>query len=339
MKYLILPIALLFSSHSQAEDPDDNETELLHEKFRLNGISTQDAFGKAREEALSTTVRLVRNGKLIALGGIVDSSGYVLTKASDCVGAREAETSDGKKYRLKIKKRDESTDLALYQLLSEEESFPVIQWGEGNSTETGDWVLASFSMLQEIRVGVASGNPRKIGREGGVMGVVLGADGDSVGGVRISEVVPQAAAYKAGLQKGDVITSVDGRKLKSRDQVAKTVGKNDPGDVVRIEIKRKDEVKIFNVTLGHRSVTFDLFNRNLQMSGPVSKRKDNFPMILQHDLPLPKNSMGGSLFNLRGECIGFNIARVDRVTIYALPSYQVRKTLSEFLGKIRGSGK
>ena len=69
------------------------------------------------------------------------------------------------------------------------------------------------------------------------------------------------------------------------------------------------------------------------MSGPVSKRKDNFPMILQHDLPLPKNSMGGPLFNLEGECIGFNIARVDRVTIYALPESQVRNTLSKFLGK------
>jgi serine protease Do len=332
MKLLIL-LVFLFSTSSQAEETDDNETLLLAEDFRLNGISTQKAFGKAREEALSTTVRLVRNDKLIALGGIVDSSGYVLTKASDCVGAREAETSDGKKYRLKIKKRDEATDLALYLLISENKSFPVVRGGEGNATQAGSWVLSSFSMLDEIRVGVASGNPRKIGREGGVMGVVLGADGDSVGGVRISEVVPQAAAYKAGLRKGDVITSVDGRKLKNRDQVAKIVGKNDPGDVVRIEIKRKSEVKSFNVTLGHRSVTFDLFNRNLQMSGPVSKRKDSFPMILQHDLPLPKNSMGGPLFNLQGECIGFNIARVDRVTIYALPSSQVRKTLSRFLGK------
>lgn len=333
MKYLILSLAFLFSTYSQAKVTDDNKTELLDKKFRLNGLSTQDAFGKAREEALSTTVRLVRNDKLIALGGIVDSSGYVLTKASDCVGAREAETSDGKKYRLKIKKRDEATDLALYQLISEEGSFPVVQWSEDNSTQTGSWVLASFSMLEEIRVGVTSGNPRKIGREGGVMGVILGADGDSVGGVRISEVVPQAAAYKAGLRKGDVVTKVDGRRIKKRDQVVKLVGSNDPGDVVRIEIKRKDDVKIFNVTLGHRSVTFDLFNRNLQMSGPVSKRKDSFPMILQHDLPLPKNSMGGPLFNLQGECIGFNIARVDRVTIYALPSTQVRKTLFKFLGK------
>ena len=326
-------MAFLCWTSSQAQDTENNNTLLLAEKFRLNGVSTQKAFGKAHEQALSTTVRLMRNDKLIAMGGIVDSRGYVLTKASDCVGAREAETSDGKKYRLKIKKREEKTDLALYQLLSEGRVFPVVQWSDENSTRTGSWVLSSYSMLKEIRAGVTSGAPREIGREGGVMGVMLGAEGDGVGGVRISDVVPQAAAYKAGIRKGDVITKVDGRRVKKRDQVVKFVGSNDPGDVVRIEVKRKSDLKTYNVTLGHRSVTFDLFNRNLQMSGPVSKRKDNFPMILQHDLPLPKNSMGGPLFNLRGECIGFNIARVDRVTIYALPSSQVRKTLSVFLGK------
>jgi len=332
MKAITL-LFFLFWTPLLAQETERNNTLLLADKFRLNGISTQKAFGKANENALSTTVRLTRNDKLIAMGGIVDSRGYVLTKASDCVGAREAETSDGKKYRLKIKKRDERTDLALYQLLSTDHVFPVLEWGDGNSTQTGSWVLSSYSMLKEIRAGVTSGTPRKIGREGGVMGVILGAEGDGVGGIRISSVVPQAAAYKAGLQEGDVITKVDGRRVKKRDQVVKFVGSNDPGDVVRIEVKRNSIFKSYNVTLGHRSVTFDLFNRNLQMSGPVSKRKDNFPRIIQHDLPLPKNSMGGPLFNLQGECIGFNIARVDRVTIYALPSFLVRETLTKFLGK------
>ena len=331
---VLLTLVFVLCSYSTAQEADDNGSFKLEKKFRLNGLATQAAFGESSEQALRTTVRLTRNDKLIALGGIVDSRGYVLTKASDCVGAREAETSDGKKYRLKIKKRDEATDLALYQLLAEDDtSFPVVNWQEGNNTKTGSWVLSAFSMLKEIRVGVASGNPRKIGREGGVMGVILGQDGDSVGGVRINEVVPQAAAYKSGLREGDVITKVDGRRVKKRDHVVKVVSNNDPGDVVRIEIKRKEELKIFNVTLGHRSVTFDLFNRNLQMSGPVSKRKDNFPQILQHDLPLPKNSMGGPLFNLQGECIGFNIARVDRVTIYSLPSSEVRLTLKKFFVK------
>ena len=108
------------------------------------------------------------------------------------------------------------------------------------------------------------------------------------------------------------------------------VSKKDPGDVVSIDVLRKNETMKFRVTLGHRSVTFDLFNRNLQMSGPVSKRKDNFPLIIQHDLPLPKEAMGGPLFDLEGNCIGINIARVDRVTVFSLPAHIASKMTADF---------
>ena len=70
------------------------------------------------------------------------------------------------------------------------------------------------------------------------------------------------------------------------------------------------------------------------MSGPVSKRKDNFEMIIQHDLPIGKESMGGPLFNLDGKCIGINIARVDRVSTYALPAYLPSKVIAPFLEKL-----
>ena len=118
---------------------------------------------------------------------------------------------------------------------------------------------------------------------------------------------------------GDIIFRVDQRAVKKREQIVKLVTKKDPGDLVVTEVLRNDQRKTFKITLGHRSVTFDLFNRNLQMSGPVSKRKDNFPLIIQHDLPLPKEAMGGPLFDLEGKCIGINIARVDRVTVFSLP--------------------
>ena len=67
----------------------------------------------------------------------------------------------------------------------------------------------------------------------------------------------------------------------------------------------------------------------MQMSGPVSKRKDNFPLIIQHDLPLPKEAMGGPLFDLEGKCIGINIARVDRVTVFSLPASIAREMTTE----------
>lgn len=331
----ILSIILILNSFSFLHGESDwNRSMVLSADNRLNGKSTQNAFGRAKDISLKSTVRLVRNEKLIALGGIIHPAGYILTKASTCVGARNAETFDGKKYPLKIKKRFEESDLAIYQLISENKSFPVINWESENNATEGSWVIAAHPSLNEIRVGVKSGNSRKIEREGGVMGVLLINDNTEVSGVRISEVVPQAAAYRAGLLQDDIITHVDERRVKTQDSLIKIVGGKDPGDVVRIKLVRKKEIKNFVVTLGHRSVTFDLFNRNLQMSGPVSKRKDSFSLILQHDLPLPREAMGGPLFNLYGQCIGINIARVDRVTTYALPTNESLKTIQSFLKQL-----
>ena len=63
------------------------------------------------------------------------------------------------------------------------------------------------------------------------------------------------------------------------------------------------------------------------MSGPVSKRKDNFPMIIQHDLPLPPEAMGGPVLDINGKAVGLNMARVDRVTTYALTAKIVQESL------------
>ena len=328
---LLYTVCLLLSFSSSTFADDLNKTELLPSEDRLNGSSLQNAFGSTKDIALECTVRLLRNNKLIGMGGIFHSSGYIFTKASSCVGAREAKTFDGQRYGLKIKKRYEEFDLAIYKLISDENLFPKVNWNTENNTTEGSWVIAAHPSLKEIRVGVHSAKLRKIGREGGVMGVLLTSDKTKVGGVKVSEVVPQAAAYRAGLLESDIITHADGRRVKNQDSLVKIVGSKDPGDVVRIKLSRKGEPLDFLVTLGHRSVTFDLFNRNLQMSGPVSKRKDNFPMILQHDLPLEKEAMGGPLFDIEGKCIGFNIARVDRVTVYALPSSDIKQIVDGFL--------
>jgi len=38
--------------------------------------------------------------------------------------------------------------------------------------------------------------------------------------------------------------------------------------------------------------------------------------------------MGGPVFNLEGNCIGINIARVDRVTVFTLPANIAKSSFS-----------
>ena len=68
--------------------------------------------------------------------------------------------------------------------------------------------MSAYTELKEIRVGITSGKHREIGREGGVMGVMLGNESKS--GVLITEVVPHAAADKSGMRVGDIIQKLTG---------------------------------------------------------------------------------------------------------------------------------
>ena len=294
---------------------------------RLNGANTRKAFAKTKQAAFASTVRLIRNGKLITHGTIVSKEGLLLTKASACVGAREAVLADGQSYPVRIRRRDEKTDLALLQMMAKDKSFEPVQWSNEMLPKEGGWMVSADPKLKGLKVGVNSGTPRAIKREGGVIGVILGRDGDATGGIAIAEVVPRAAGATAGLKKGDVVTKVNGKSVKRREQVIELVGSHDPGDVVSIEVIRDERNFSYQVTLGHRSVTFEMFNRNLQMSGPVSKRKDNFPMIIQHDLPLPPEAMGGPVLDINGKAVGLNMARVDRVTTYAITAKVAQESL------------
>ena len=300
----------------------------LPDEQRRNGKDTLKAFGESADASLASTVRLVRNGRSLSLGTIVSKQGLVITKASVCIGAQNAILADGTSYPVRIRRRDKDTDLALLKIKGAKDLTPVA-WAKEEDPKEGSWLVSADPALKNLKVGIIGANTRSIDRIGGVIGVILGRDGEEVGGVMIERVMERSAGAAAGLKKGDVLISVEGRKVTSRETVIELVGANDPGEVVAIQVKRGERSLSFRVTLGHRSVTFDMFDRNARMSGAVSKRKDNFPMIIQHDVSLPPFAMGGPVLNLDGKALGINVARVDRVTTYALPAKFVRETLEK----------
>jgi serine protease Do len=291
---------------------------------RRNGRDTLGAFEESSKAGFRSTVRLTSKGRTLALGTIVTSKGHVITKASSSIGVQEATLADGTNYKIRIMGIDKETDLALLKMKRAKDLVPVT-WAEGNDSGEGSWLVSADPTLKRLKVGVIGAKSRPIDRIGGVIGVILGRDGEEVGGVMIQRIMPLSAGAAAGLENGDIITTVEGQKVTAREKVIELVGANDPGEIVDIQVKRGESLLSFRVTLGHRSVAFQMLDRNARMSGPVSKRKDNFPMVIQHDVSLPPTAMGGPLLNLDGKALGINVARVDRVTTYALPAKVVRE--------------
>ena len=98
---------------------------------------------------------------------------------------------------------------------------------------------------------------------------------------------------------------------------------------MEIKILRGEEGIAFTVTLNYKSNVFDMLDRNQQMSGKTSRRKAGFSDVLQHELPLTPQAMGGPLVNLQGKAMGINIARADRVTTFTLPASVAIKVAEE----------
>ncbi len=69
----------------------------------------------------------------------------------------------------------------------------------------------------------------------------------------IAEVVSGAAAEKAGVKVGDVITKFAGKDVTNFASLARLVGEKNPGDKVKIEVIRGEETKELTLVIGDRS--------------------------------------------------------------------------------------
>jgi S1-C subfamily serine protease len=325
---LIAALALgAFAEYAFGQTP-----EALPRTHRTNGRATVEAFQRAAENAMQGTVEILQGDHLVALGTVVASSGLILSKASELPESPTVRLPDNTESEAEIVGKDSELDVALLRISGK--ALTPIQWATGSEAELGQWVVAP-GQGERPWVGVVGAARRSIARAGGAMGIRLSTTVlEETDGVRILEVYPNTAAEAAGLEEGDVIRSIDGEPTLSSDRLIELVKRRDPGDTVRVRLQRGAEELEYQVTLGYRSV-FDPFDRNQRMSGRTSQRRAGFKEVIQHTIPLAPNVMGGPLANLNGETIGVNIARVDRVTTYALPSGLVREAIQRLEPGVR----
>ncbi len=317
-RYLVCLVAILALS-AAAMRFSGGGVNFLPPAQRTNGEETLAAFSPVTQRGQASVVEIVEGDKLVALGTVVSPLGYVVTKASEIPADPTVKLADGGRVKGRLLATDSELDLAL--LAVGMRNLPPVRWGASSSLRKGDWVV---SPGQEGRswVGVVSANRRSIKRVGGALGVSLGEGLPRRPGVAILGVVADSPADRAGLEAGDQVLMVDGQEVVASQQLISLIQEHDPGDEVTLRVRRGRNQMSVRVELGFYSI-FDPMNRNQQMSGETSDRRNGFPEVIQHVIPLTPDSMGSPLLNLRGETVGINIARADRVTSYALPAERV----------------
>lgn len=90
-------------------------------------------------------------------------------------------------------------------------------------------------------------------REVAYMGVQLEEETEHPeGGARVSEVVPDSPAEKAGLRDGDIIIVFDGKTIRGPVALTKQIHERKPGDTVRVDVLRDGTVKTLEIELADR---------------------------------------------------------------------------------------
>lgn len=305
-----------------------------------SGGKTRNAFGDVVKDANLSTVKVFSDGKHAAMGAVIDKDGFILTKASELGSKIEVQTVDGNKHPAEIVGVQNTHDLAM---LKTDIKLPPIKWASAKKAIVGQWVATTGWGTKPVSVGVVSTPRRSIPKRPGALGIrakMIKKNGkdEFAPGATIGEVYKGSAAADAGLQIDDVIIEVNGKDVKAFPDLAQTVRKFGPGDVLKLRVKRGDESFDVNVELSTMSVLPMMQNNRgaIQntMGGKLSNRRYGFPAVFQHDTVLKPEECGGPLVNLEGEALGLNIARGGRVDSYAIP-YEVIKPL---LGDLK-SGK
>src|SRR5437867_5273906 len=72
-------------------------------------------------------------------------------------------------------------------------------------------------------------------------------------GALVGEVAPKTPSEKAGMKTGDVITTVNGKKINDARELRLMIGSMAPGTKVQLEVNREGQKKMFNVELAEMS--------------------------------------------------------------------------------------
>lgn len=312
-------------------DGASTPTRLLRDIFFNNRRSYQRnhwtitrAFAPVVQTARESTVRILSRGRQVALGTIVDTNGFIVTKASQLEAdtTYEVDLGRGRKTRARRISEDRDYDVALLKVNAA--NLRPVTWSTVRPA-VGAWLATADANSDQpvIAVGVLSVAPRQIPSPPTMLGVNFNPTDK---GPVVTQVRTATAAEHAGLQVNDYILAVDGESVRTGNALPEKIGSYKAGERIQLTIERNEITLSLEVVLGH-------FGNNEQsqimddLGGNLSNRRIGFPLAFQHDSVLKPNQCGGPIVDLEGHVIGINIARSSRVASYAIPSEVLRNLI------------
>ncbi len=305
----------------------------LDSAFRTTGTAVVAAFETQRQVLQTSSAVILSGRKEVAYGVVISAEGHILTKASEVRDVADLTvTVDKTNYpAAKVLMVDPTWDVALLKI--EATGLVPVVYAPTSAVPQGTWVVANGATTRTTRrllAGIVSAKIREIPASGGAaLGVILKPKSKLL---ELDAVNEKSGAKEAGLQKGDVILSIEGKKVKKIEEIGEILKDRKAGSVVKVTYRRNDVETTVEVRLAARGEMFtDQMNRNDQMSGEFSPHRSGFPRVMQHDILGSRSVEGGPLLDLDGRCLGMNIARANRAESFAIPVEDLKELAARLL--------
>lgn len=271
-------------------------------------------------------VELCDDQRLCTLATVVSSQGLLVTKASEIKEKEQlvCKLFDGRQFQPTLVSEDIELDLALLKI--EAADLAPVELTTDSAVSAGSFVVCVGPNANPIGFGVVEVDPRafRFPRQRkaatyGYLGIQSHTEQGS-GKLIVDQVEPNEAARRAGMRKGDVIRSINGQAISSRDQLVQALRQHKAGETVEIVLERSNLEMTVRPKLGKYRNEDPLQQWG---GGPFNERRYGFADVIVHDTVIPPNQCGAPLLDSQGRVVGINIARALRVATYAIPAAKI----------------
>src|SRR5690606_13241587 len=104
--------------------------------------------------------------------------------------------------------------------------------------------LIQYGSVQRAYLGIEYRERKMLSRE-----ELDAIGGDHIEGVFVENVMPGSGAEKAGLQRGDFITKINGADIRTEPELLEQIARYKPGDHISLTYIRNGKIKVTTVEL------------------------------------------------------------------------------------------
>jgi len=216
-----------------------------------------------------------------------------------------------------------------------------------SSLKLGDFIALASPDGSVRSLGVVSVKARSLrDTDKAYLGVRMNFNSSNQYGSPLTRVVPDSPAAMAGLEAGDIVTSINQKSIKGSTELRNILQKLVPGSMIPINYRRDNRAFSTHVRLGSRPAGSDPSRvsrermEQMQRMGAVPNRvRYDFPNVIQSDMAIqpddtpddPRddltNECGGPVMDLNGKMVGIVIARGSRIKTFIIPALTIKNLL------------